>query len=197
MPKKERSKRAIERAALQELYRGATLSGLQNLQEIGKLDLREIRKYYPDARAIAVKSIQRIQKSAVPFTDEPPTFPKTSELTDSELLRAVADVNRFLKSPTRQLQPRKKAYEDLLNSLHEKGLTFLRMEDLRDWDRFRKWMRAMNLLGQPYLEGDVLADIFVQSVKEGKANSERWNELYDEVKDLIRPKRRRRSRRRK
>lgn len=198
MPKKERSKRAIERAALQKLYRGATLSGLQNLQEIGKLDLREVRKYYTDARAIATKSIQRIQKSSVPFTDEPPFFPKTSELSDSELLRAVADVNRFIQSPTRKLEERKTAYKNLLTNLHEKGLTYLNMEDLKYWDRFRKWMRANNILGKPYASGDILGDIFAQSIKKGRPDSERWSELYEQVKSLLPGrKRRRRSRRRK
>lgn len=194
MAKKERSKRAEERAALQELYRGATLNELQNLMDMGKLDIKEVRKYYTDARAVANKSISRIQVSDVPFTDEPPVFPKTSELSDSELLRAVADVNRFIKSPTRTLKTRREAYKNLLSNLHEKGLTFLKMSDLRLWDRFRIWIRANNLLGMPYSSGDILGDIFAQSVKEGRATSERWDELYSEVKELMYKSRRRRRR---
>lgn len=187
-----RSARALERAGLQAKYRDSTLIGLQALEE-NRLDnpkalkelRRELRKYYTDARANAQKAIKRIQASDVPFTDEPPKFPKTSELSDSELLRAVAEVNLFLKSPNRQLKERRKAYQELLEDLHKKGMTYLRMEDLKYWDRFRKWLRASNILGKPYASGDILGDMFAQSIEEGKPTSERWEELYDEVTAMM------------
>ena len=188
LSKKQPSKRALERRALQELYRPATLSGLINLADRGKLDLKELRKYYTDARAVALKSIERIQKGMFPFSDEGPVFLKTSELSDEALLRAVADINLFLNSPTRTAKGRKEAYEALLDDLHSKGMTFLRLEDLTYWDRFRKWLRASHILGKPYASGDILGDIFAQSIQEGKPNSEYWKEAYDEVKKLISPK---------
>lgn len=187
-----RSARAIERAAIQAKYKGSTLPGLQAMQE-NRLDkpealkdfARELRKYYTDARAVANKRIKRIQDSDVPFVDEPPAFPKTSELSESELLRAVADVNLFLNRPNTELKQRRKEYQELLDDLHSKGLTFLRMEDLKYWGRFRKWLRASHILGKPYASGDILGDIFAQSVQEGKPNSERWREIYDEVKEMM------------
>lgn len=188
-----RSARAIERAAIQEKYKGATLLGMQAMEE-NRLNnpqalkdfKRELRKYYTDARAIANKRIARFQKSDVPYSDEPPQFLKTSELSDSELFRAVADVNRFLTAPsTASLESRRKEYQDLLDDLHEKGMTFLRLEDLKYWDRFRKWLRAANILGQPYAAGDILGDIFAQSIAEHNPTSEHWQELYDEVSELM------------
>lgn len=188
-----RSARAIERAALQAKYKDITLPGLEALEE-NRLnnpqalkDLnRELRKYYTDARAIANKRVERFQKSDVPYSDEPPQFPKTSELSDSELFRAIADVNRFLTAPsTSSLESRRKEYQDLLDDLHKKGMTFLRLEDLKYWDRFRKWLRASNILGKPYASGDILGDIFVQSIEEQNPTSERWQELYDEVSNLM------------
>lgn len=187
-----RSARALERAGLQAKYKDSTLIGLLVMEE-NRLDnpkalkelRRELRKYYTDARANAQKAIKRIQASDVPFTDEPPLFPKTSELSDADLFRAVAEVNRFLKSPTRNLKERRKAYQDLLDDLHKKGMTYLKMEDLKYWDRFRKWLRASNILGKPYASGDILGDIFAQSIEEGKPTSERWEELYDEVTAMM------------
>lgn len=202
-----RSARAIERAALQEKYKGATLVGLQAMEE-NRLnnpqalkDLkRELRKYYTDARSIAKKRVERFQKSDVPYSDEPPQFPKTSELSDSELFRAIADVNRFLTAPSSaSLESRRKEFQDVLDDLHEKGMTFLRLEDLKYWDRFRKWLRASNILGKPYGAGDILGDIFAESVvkaqvynenlKEGEEpiqpNSKMWEEMYNEVKNLM------------
>ena len=195
-----RSARAIERAALQAKYKDITLPGLQAMEGIKdpvaiKELNRELRKYYTDARAIAQKAIKRIQESDVPFTDEPPLFPKTSDLSNDELFRAVADVNRFLQSPSRELKPRREAYKQLLEDLHDKGMTFLKLDDLKYWDRFRKWVRASNLLGKPYASGDILGDIFAQSIEEQNPTSERWQELYDEVSNLMGKKKQRKRRR--
>lgn len=204
-PKKPPSARALERRAIKEKYQDVTLIGIEGLVE-NRLDdpvklkelNRELRKYYTDARAIALKSIKRIQESEMPFTDEPPEFMKTSELTDEQLYRAVADINLFLKSPTRTLEKRRDAYQELLKSLHEKGMTYLKIEDLKYWDRYRKWLRASNLLGKPYAAGDILGDIFAESVKMGKPDSETWSSLYEKVKAMqgSKPRNRRRRRRR-
>ena len=118
-PKKPRSARAEQRAALQELYAPATYSGLRDLLDMGKLDLRELRKYYTDARAKAIKRVARIEKSDVPFPDRSPEFLKTSELSDGELLRAVSNVNKFLRGPTRVAE-RRESYQELLDDLHSK-----------------------------------------------------------------------------
>lgn len=183
-PKKPRSARAEQRAALQVLYAPATYSGLRDLLDMGKLDLRELRKYYTDARSKAVKRVQRIEKSEVPFADEPPIFEKTSELSDEDLLKAVGRVNKFLRGPT-TVPERKAAYQELLEDLHEKGLTFLEMKDLQDWDRFRSWIKAKGLLNVPYMEGSIIADIFKTGKEEGRQDSKFWQDQYEQVKRLL------------
>lgn len=188
------SARAQERAALQARFGEATLIGLREgtiLTAAAKgpkalKDLyRDLRKYYTDARSKAVKQIARTQASDVPFVDDVPSFPKTSELSNEEIARAISDVNRYLNSPTYSLVGRKEAYEELLEDLHEKGLDFLTMKNIGQWDRFRKWLRASKLLGLPYMEGSVLMEIFKTSVQEGRTDSERWKELYEEYKELL------------
>lgn len=89
------SARAQERARIQEKYKDATLSQLDRAYSNGKITLPELRKYYTDARAIAMKRIKRISESDVPFVDGKPDFPKVKEISDSELINAVADLNRF------------------------------------------------------------------------------------------------------
>lgn len=200
------SARAQERAALQARFGEATLIGLkegtiltaeaQGPQALKDL-YRDLRKYYTDARSKAVKQIARTQASDVPFVDDVPSFPKTSELSNDEIARAIADVNRYLNSPTFHIKERKKAYTELLEDLHEKGLDFLTMKNLGQWDRFRKWLRASKLIGLPYADGSVVMEIFKQSVEEGRTDSERWKELYEEYKELLparEPKPRRRNR---
>lgn len=200
------SARAQERAALQARFSGATLIGLKEgtiltAEAKGPQALkdlyRDLRKYYSDARSKAVKQIARTQASDVPFVDDVPSFPKTSELSNEEIARAISDVNRYLNSPTFHIKERKKAYTELLEDLHEKGLDFLTMKNLGQWDRFRKWLRASKLIGLPYVDGSVVMEIFKQSVEEGRTDSERWKELYEEYKELLparEPKPRRRNR---
>lgn len=190
-PKKPRSARAEQRAALQELYAPATYSGLRDLLDMGKLDLKELRKYYTDARAKATKRVARIQKSDVPFPDRAPEFLKTSELSDEELLRAVSSVNKFLRGPTRVTE-RRQAYQELLEDLHEKGLDFLEMKDLPAWDRFRSWARAKGGENFSPSSSQWARDIFKAGKQEGRNDSKYWQQLYEETKRLMTGQTRRR-----
>lgn len=184
MAKKPLSKRGAERRALQELYQTATYAGLRDLADMGKLNLAEIRKYYTDARAKAQKRIARIEKSDVPFTDKAPTFPKTSELSDEDLLKSVGYINKFLLGPTTTTE-RKAVYNELLADLHSKGMNFLEMKDLKDWDRFRKWVRAKGLLNIKYVDGGYLADIFNAGKEAGTQNSTFWESEWEKLKAIL------------
>lgn len=184
MPKKPLSKRGSERRALQDLYNTATYAGLRDLADIGKLNLADVRKYYTDARAKAVKRVQRIEGSDVPFTDAVPSFPKTSELSDADLLKAVGRINKFLLGPTTTTE-RRAAYSELLEDLHSKGMTFLEMKDLKDWDRFRKWVRAKGLLNIKYVDGGYLADIFNAGKEAGTQNSTFWESEWEKLKAIL------------
>ena len=186
MPRKPLSKRGAERRALQELYQTATYAGLRDLADIGKLNMSEIRKYYTDARAKAQKRIMRIEKSDVPFIDKAPSFPKTSELSDEDLLKSVGYINKFLLGPTTTSE-RKAVYSELLADLHSKGMNFLEMKDLKDWDRFRKWVRAKGLLNIKYVDGGYLADIFNAGKEAGTQNSTFWESEWEKLKAIIQP----------
>lgn len=184
MARKPLSKRGAERRALQDLYQTATYAGLRDLADIGKLNLADVRKYYTDARAKAVKRVQRIEKSDVPFTDAAPSFPKTSELSDADLLKAVGRINKFLHAPTTTTE-RRSAYKELLEDLHSKGMSFLEMKDLKDWDRFRKWVRAKGLLNIKYVDGGYLADIFNAGKEAGTQNSTFWESEWEKLKAIL------------
>lgn len=184
MARKPLSKRGAERRALQDLYNTATYAGLRDLADIGKLNIADIRKYYTDARAKAQKRIMRIEKSDVPFTDKAPFFPKTSELTDEELLKSVGYINKFLLGPTTTTE-RKAVYNELLEDLHSKGMNFLEMKDLKDWDRFRKWVRAKGLLNIKYVDGGYLANIFNAGKEAGMQNSTFWESEWEKLKAML------------
>ena len=184
MARKPLSKRGAERRALQDLYNTATYAGLRDLADIGKLNIADIRKYYTDARAKAQKRIMRIEKSDVPFTDKAPFFPKTSELTDEELLKSVGYINKFLLGPTTTTE-RKAVYNELLEDLHSKGMNFLEMKDLKDWDRFRKWVRAKGLLNIKYVDGGYLANIFNAGKEAGMQNSTFWESEWENLKAML------------
>ena len=184
MARKPLSKRGAERRALQELYQTATYAGLRDLADMGKLKFADIRKYYTDARAKAQKRIMRIEKSDVPFTDKAPSFPKTSELSDEDLLKSVGYINKFLLGPSTTTE-RKAVYSELLEDLHSKGMNFLEMKDLKDWDRFRKWVRAKGLLNIKYVDGGYLADIFNAGKEAGTQNSTFWEIEWEKLKAIL------------
>ena len=184
MARKPLSKRGAERRALQDLYNTATYAGLRDLADIGKLNLADVRKYYTDARAKAQKRIARIEESDVPFIDAAPSFPKTSELSDADLLKAVGRINKFLLGPTTTTE-RRSAYKELLEDLHSKGMSFLEMKDLKDWDRFRKWVRAKGLLNVKYMDGGYLADIFNAGKEAGAQNSTFWESEWEKLKAIL------------
>ena len=74
---------------------------------------------------------------------------------------------------------------ELLEDLHSKGMSFLEMKDLKDWDRFRKWVRAKGLLNIKYVDGGYLADIFNAGKEAGTQNSTFWESEWEKLKAIL------------
>lgn len=179
----ERSKRALQRSAIQEKYKSHSAYRLESMYEEGKLNMKELQKYYVDARSIANKRIMRIQESDVPFIDAPPVFAPAKGLTPEQLLKEVGEVNKFLLGQTygaTMVKERRKLREKAIETLHKHGLDFVSTSNFNEWVKFQKWYKntAVSLLSDS--DADVLINIFQQAEKEGKNNSERWKELYTE-----------------
>lgn len=183
MPKKPPSKRALERAAIQQKYKEMSAYKLEMLYSEQKLNLAELQKYYVDARSIAQKRISRISASDVPFIDRPPTFAPAKGLTPEQLVKEVGEINKFLRGQTygaTTIPERRKIREKAIETLHKHGLSFIDTSNFSEWAKFQKWYKntAVSLLSDS--DADALISIFQTSAKEGKADSKTWKELYTE-----------------
>lgn len=177
------SKRALERSAIQAKYKDMTAYRLESLYEESKLNMKELQKYYVDARAIAQKRLARVQKSDVPFIDAPPVFAPAKGLTPQELLKEVGEINKFLKGQmygATTVPERRKIREKAIETLHKHGLDFVNTSNFNEWAKFQRWYKntAVSLLSDS--DANVLINIFQQAAKEGKSDSKTWKELYTE-----------------
>ncbi len=177
------SKRAQERAALQLKFKGVTLVGLQRMLDDGRATIKEISKYYTDARAIADKRIKRVMGSDVPFVDAPPQFLK-GKLAPETLLHEVANVNAFLSGQgygATTVPERRKLKQKTINTLHEHGMTWVNTANFNDFVKFQKWFKSS--LWSLVFDSDserVGLDIFKKSHDEGRATPAEWEKLFKE-----------------
>lgn len=179
----ERSKRALQRSAIQEKYKSLSAYRLESMYEEGKLNMKELQKYYVDARAIANKRINRVQASDVPFIDAPPVFAPAKGLTPEQLLKEVGEVNKFLRGQmygATTVPERRKIREKAIETLHKHGLDFVSTSNFNEWAKFQRWYKntAVSLLSDS--DADVLINIFQQAARDGKTDSKTWKELYTE-----------------
>ena len=201
MPKKTPSRRALERSAIQAKYKDMSAYRLESLYDENKLNLKELQKYYVDARSIAQKRIARIQKSDVPFVDAPPVFAPSKGLTPEQLLKEVGEINKFLRGQTygaTTVPERRKIREKAIETLHKHGLDFINNSNFNDWAKFQRWYKntAVSLLSDS--DADVLVNIFQQAAKEDNSNPDRWKELYTEFQqNRLNRSKRRKARRKK
>ena len=191
--RKPPSKRAKERAALQEKFGNMSFAKMSDLLESGKVKISDIRKYYTDARSKAVKRVARVMKSDVPFIDAPPDFNKTSQLADSDLLKEAADVNKFLRGETygaTTVPERRTIKKKAIETLKKRGYTFINNNNFQDWARFQKWMRSVGISAEYDSDSPTLVNVFKQAQKEKNNSSQRWSELFDEYRKTRQRKRR-------
>lgn len=185
--KKPPSKRALERAALQKKFANMSFAKMSELVQRGKVTISDIRKYYTDARSKAVKRVQRVMESDVPFIDAPPDFKKTSELSDDDLLKEVSDVNKFLHGHTygaTTVEERRKLKEKALETLHDNGYNFINARNFTDWSRFQKWMKTIGISAEYDSESPSIVQIFKQAEAENRQEPSRWAELYHEYREF-------------
>lgn len=193
MAKKPKSARAIERAALQEKFGNMSFAKMSDLLESGKVKISDIRKYYTDARSKAVKRVARVMKSDVPFVDAAPDFKKTSQLSDADLLKEVADVNKFLRGETfgaTTVPERREIKKKAIETLKKRGYTFINNNNFQDWARFQKWMRSVGISAEYDSDSPTLVNVFKQAQKEKNNSSQRWSELFNEYRQTRQRKRR-------
>jgi len=167
----------------------------------GDITEAEMRKAYQAVRKKAQNAINRIKKSDVAFTErvEPitragkktgdvktrtgaPKFDPVSKIdSGADLLKAFADVNRWLASGDHTITQRREKQREQLKTLHQHGFDFVNNENIGLWGQFQEWFRATGLDIMYGSGADVITEFF-QEYQEDLDDSrpQYWEELFEE-----------------
>lgn len=153
----------------------------------GNVSLSDIRKEYQRSRAAANKAIKRIEKSEVPFSSgaAKPVFTPSSQVPDKDILKALADVNRFRESPYGTVRARKKARDSFIMQINkDAGREIVSKSNYGTYINFMEWFRD-NKLNKIYgSKDDIIEDFFEENWEElESAEKNDWFELFDNFID--------------
>lgn len=144
----------------------------------GKYSEKELRSMYSDIRHIAQNQIRRIERSSAPFlAGEKPYFSKTANLiTTSDVLHAIADVNRFMKSPTYSKPAREARLRTVTKTLSNQGFE-VTGKNIKRFGEFMQWFKASAYAALYDSDAEEVKDVFNNS---GRGRSRTWSKLFKE-----------------
>jgi hypothetical protein len=124
---------------------GMSLNRLKKAVVSGELSVPEIKTAYTSLRRTAMQRERRVGAAAIVKefgnTDRE-YFRKPSTLnTTADLLRELADVNRYLKSKRSTITGLKEQRKNVINSVQEMGFD-VDNENYSDFIKFMNWFRA-------------------------------------------------------
>lgn len=167
---------------LRSLLGGATYNQIGKLLTTGRVNEAELRKYYSRARQTALKRIKAVEGTNLAFVQNKSEFRTIKQMvTTSDLVREIADVNRFLSGKTTKAA-RREHRNTVINTLHSKGITFVNSENFNRWTRFMDWARSSGIIGRGYdSESDEVEETFKAAESVGAADLADYQALFEAV----------------
>ena len=146
-----------------------TLSSAARALHAETISIRELRKDYTRLRDAAVKRVQRIEASDVPFmSGEKPAFPKLAEIGNDRaaFLRELGELSKFIHSADSTVTARKARRDKWLQKMNARYNFNIRTDlDKTKFFKFMEWFHESAL--------SILYD----------SDSEEVEELWTRVKD--------------
>lgn len=141
-------------------YENMTYNKLAAAFKKGDLDPYDALEFYQKSRRTAMKQLNIIQKSDIPF-ERPPEFVKPSKIhSTDELLHAIADVNRFRRLPSYTKKGREEARDKAIETLRAHGIDFVDKSNYKQYATFMRWFYENNLNKIYGSQEDVIEDFF-------------------------------------
>lgn len=166
---------------LQNMLGGATYNQIGKLLTTGSVNEAELRKYYSRARQTALKRIKAVEGTNLAFSQKPNFRTIKQTVTTSDLVREIADVNRFLQGPTTKAA-RREQRNSVINTLHSKGINFVNAENFNRWTRFMDWARSSGIIGRGYdSESDEVEETFKAAESLGASDLADYQALFEAV----------------
>lgn len=172
---------------LRSMLGGGTYNQIGKLLTTGRVNEAELRKYYSRARQTALKRIKAVEGTNLAFVQNKPEFRTIKQMvTTSDLVREIADVNRFLAGKTTKAA-RREMRNQVINTLHEKGITFVNSNNFIRWTQFMDWARSTGVIkkngrnGGYDSEADEVEETFKAAESAGISDFAGYKELFEAV----------------
>ena len=171
---------------LKTMIGGASYTQVGKMLASGRITEQELRKYYSQARQTAMKRIKSVEGTELAFVRNRPEFRQLkSMVTTNDLVREIADVNRFLAGATTKTA-RAENRTATIAALNEKGIDFVNAGNFNRWTQFMDWARSTGLIrggksGGYDSESDEIEETFKAAEKAGVSDFAGYKELFEAV----------------
>ena len=132
----------------------------------GYLELSEARAEYSRLRSAAVKRLQRLSRtegrmySAYRMYGKEGFAPLPKDATPAEVGRALADVYHFLEMKTSSLKEIRTSQKKALETLNQRGYTFLNKYNIREFGEFMESARQQKVVSSNRGGSPVIVELY-------------------------------------
>lgn len=174
--------------ALKNIIGGATYNQIGKMLTTGRVTEAELRKYYSRARQTALKRVKAVEGTELAFVRNRPEFRTIKQtVTTSDLVREIADVNKFLNAQT-TMTGRRQHRDSVIASLNAKGIDFVNASNFNRWTQFMDWARSTNIIGKNGgydSEADEVEETFKAAESAGVSDFAGYKALFEAVTGTV------------
>lgn len=166
----------------------------------GYITLPEARAEYSRLRSAAVKRLQRLSQSEGRFYSAFRMYgkegfaPLPKDATPAEVGRALADVYNFLEMKTSSLKEIRASQKKALETLNQRGYTFLNKSNIREFGEFMEAARQQKVVSSNRGGSPVIVELYETAKRlsippeQIQRNFSEWLRKKKQLEELPTPK---------
>ena len=166
----------------------------------GYITLPEARAEYSRLRSAAVKRLQRLSRtegrlySAYRMYGKEGFVPLPKDATPAEVGRALADVYNFLEMKTSSLKEIRASQKKALETLNQRGYTFLNKSNIREFGEFMEAARQQKVVSSNRGGSPVIVELYETAKRlsippeQIQRNFSEWLRKKKQLEELPTPK---------
>ena len=158
---------------------------VSSLELADVLTNKEMRAEYSRLRSIAQKRLANLRR--VGYTDDnfyrynaDRYVPLADIKNEKQLMQKLSDIANFLSSTKSSVRERRRKERDILETLHEHGLTFVTRKNMKEFGEFMEAFRQQKL--DSFYSSDQAADLYGLAM-EKRINPESLQKNFEEFID--------------
>ena len=148
--------------------------------ELNEFTPEAARKEYQRLRKIARERIKRLERNELTgYIEDIPNLPQSRNLNNTDLYKALKEVNRFIKNPW-SLVNQIRAHENyMIKQLKESGYKFVNKSNIRDV------MKALGALRKAAGDQNFDSDEALEYIEEVERLNISWNDFFKNLQKYI------------